>query len=178
VRRKIFNALAAASLLTCLLMLGLWVRSYSTSEEILFDHMAGAGTARWSVHSTSGQLHLIHAVISEGQPLSFGWHYARAASPLSSSAKRPWNGFHAVFNITIRNRSPIWIWDIVVVPQWFIAALFAIAPSIWLIRRLRATSHPPPGLCKSCNYDLTGNTSGTCPECGMRIGSDSLMAAN
>ena len=26
------------------------------------------------------------------------------------------------------------------------------------------------GLCPGCGYDLTGNTSGACPECGMPIG--------
>lgn len=25
---------------------------------------------------------------------------------------------------------------------------------------------PGAGRCRSCGYDLTGNTSGTCPECG------------
>jgi hypothetical protein len=26
------------------------------------------------------------------------------------------------------------------------------------------------GLCPACGYDLTGNVSGTCPECGRKIG--------
>ncbi|MCH8253158.1 MAG: hypothetical protein IID36_11960 [Planctomycetes bacterium] len=26
-----------------------------------------------------------------------------------------------------------------------------------------------PGLCSSCGYDLTGNTSGVCPECGKEL---------
>lgn len=28
---------------------------------------------------------------------------------------------------------------------------------------------PPPGGCYACGYDLTGNASGICPECGTRI---------
>lgn len=31
---------------------------------------------------------------------------------------------------------------------------------------VRAKNKPKPGSCRTCNYDLTGNTSGTCPECG------------
>jgi hypothetical protein len=27
----------------------------------------------------------------------------------------------------------------------------------------------PPGHCQACGYDLTGNTSGVCPECGVQI---------
>ena len=29
---------------------------------------------------------------------------------------------------------------------------------------------PRPGHCQKCDYDLTGNVSGTCPECGNLIG--------
>ena len=28
---------------------------------------------------------------------------------------------------------------------------------------------PLPGCCRSCGYDLTGNTSGVCPECGREV---------
>ena len=34
--------------------------------------------------------------------------------------------------------------------------------TIWLWRRDRI----PPGHCTGCGYNLTGNISGTCPECG------------
>ena len=37
-------------------------------------------------------------------------------------------------------------------------------PSLYCIRRRR----PYPGHCRRCNYNLTGNTSGVCPECGTR----------
>jgi hypothetical protein len=32
----------------------------------------------------------------------------------------------------------------------------------WFVRQRRI----PPHCCQKCGYDLTGNTSGTCPECG------------
>lgn len=31
-----------------------------------------------------------------------------------------------------------------------------------------------PGKCSNCGYDLTGNTSGVCPECGTRIAASNL----
>lgn len=31
----------------------------------------------------------------------------------------------------------------------------------------RLDRRPPPTHCQSCGYDLTGNLSGICPECGM-----------
>jgi hypothetical protein len=54
-------------------------------------------------------------------------------------------------------------------PLWLPLAAFAI-PTIALILhgRLRRI---PPGHCRKCAYDLTGNTSGVCPECGTPYGS-------
>jgi predicted RNA-binding Zn-ribbon protein involved in translation (DUF1610 family) len=34
---------------------------------------------------------------------------------------------------------------------------------------LRPLSKPKPGICASCGYNLTGNVSGVCPECGARV---------
>ena len=51
-------------------------------------------------------------------------------------------------------------------PLWFPFLIFFI-PSLMLYRRSRAH---PPGHCKTCGYNLTGNVSGVCPECGVKIG--------
>jgi len=52
-------------------------------------------------------------------------------------------------------RIPLWM---LLVPHAGIAALL-----FWKDRRL------PPGHCPHCRYNLTGNVSGVCPECGTRI---------
>jgi len=49
------------------------------------------------------------------------------------------------------------------VPIWFLAMLFAI-PAMWRFRSLRERRDD----CRACGYDLTGNKSGVCPECGTR----------
>ena len=52
-----------------------------------------------------------------------------------------------------------------IIPLWtpFLACL---VPSLigWFRNR-----KPPPGHCQDCSYDLTGNVSGVCPECGAKI---------
>ena len=49
------------------------------------------------------------------------------------------------------------------VPLWIpIAGIGAI--TTWCLRRWREA--PAPGTCPCCGYDLTGNTSGRCSECG------------
>ena len=53
----------------------------------------------------------------------------------------------------------------VYVPLWFPLLIMAI-PTYALFRRDRRI---PSGHCPTCGYNLTGNTSGKCSECGARI---------
>jgi hypothetical protein len=46
----------------------------------------------------------------------------------------------------------------------FPPAIVLVAISAWLWSQSR--THP--GQCCRCGYDLTGNTTGVCPECGVR----------
>ena len=45
------------------------------------------------------------------------------------------------------------------------AFLSASCLSLWLLRPRKRLRH---GECPRCGYDLTGNTTGMCPECGAR----------
>ena len=47
-------------------------------------------------------------------------------------------------------------------------ALSAILPALWITVFLRR-KRPSSGLCAVCSYDLTGNASGICPECGTKL---------
>jgi hypothetical protein len=49
---------------------------------------------------------------------------------------------------------PLWIWLLVIG-----------APTVYLWR----SNLESPGHCQRCGYDLTGNVSGTCPECGQPV---------
>jgi hypothetical protein len=51
-------------------------------------------------------------------------------------------------------------------PLW-LPFLILLVPTLLLWRRDRRK--PRPGFCRRCDYDLTGNTSGRCPECGTPI---------
>ncbi|HEX4796978.1 MAG TPA: hypothetical protein VH370_24520 [Humisphaera sp.] len=57
----------------------------------------------------------------------------------------------------------------VIFPAWpllLIAAIPMVHLCVNLIRKRRRRSH---GLCGVCAYDLTGNQSGVCPECGTAV---------
>ncbi len=66
--------------------------------------------------------------------------------------------------------SPVWAQR---APDMFVLAIIWVAVS-WLgvlagarLRSLRCRL--PEGVCRTCGYDLTGNVSGRCPECGTPI---------
>lgn len=52
---------------------------------------------------------------------------------------------------------------------WLFAMMFAVLPAwrgLHIARRLSARRE---GHCRACGYNLTGNVSGVCPECGMAV---------
>ncbi len=59
-------------------------------------------------------------------------------------------------------------------PAWFVCVVAGAYPTITFIRgplrrRYSRRFRRERGLCERCAYDLTGNTSGVCPECGTTI---------
>ena len=66
-----------------------------------------------------------------------------------------------------------WRWAALSVPLWLVVALLFIHPGLAFLRgpvlrrrRLRRDQ------CPGCGYDLAGNVSGRCPECGMYLSTD------
>ena len=54
-----------------------------------------------------------------------------------------------------------------------VAPLVAATGLLWWLDRRKI----PPGHCRRCGYDLTGNTSGRCPECGTAMAAGQHAAA-
>jgi hypothetical protein len=58
-------------------------------------------------------------------------------------------------------------------PNWLLTVGLLIYPTIAFIRgplrRWSQRRRHRQGLCTNCGYDLTGNTSGVCPECGHAV---------
>jgi len=63
------------------------------------------------------------------------------------------------------------------VPLLYLFILFALLPCLWAIRLYRTWS-VREGQCPTCGYDLTGNTSGVCPECGMPATQEHAMKSD
>ena len=57
---------------------------------------------------------------------------------------------------------------VVAIPEWLVFLLVGGPTALlWWLDRRRFR----PGQCQGCGYDLTGNVSGRCPECGRLIDS-------
>ncbi|MHC4695655.1 MAG: hypothetical protein ACYTFA_02810 [Planctomycetota bacterium] len=57
-------------------------------------------------------------------------------------------------------------YHIVWVPLWIPLCISVAGVGVPAVIRWRRARRPPPGYCRKCRYNLTGNTSGVCPECG------------
>jgi hypothetical protein len=58
-------------------------------------------------------------------------------------------------------------------PTWFLILCLGAYPLICLVRGIpgwRRNRRRRHGHCLKCGYNLTGNTSGVCPECGLYFG--------
>ena len=53
-------------------------------------------------------------------------------------------------------------------PHWFITLILAILPAIWLFKWNKRRKLGP-NACPGCGYDLRGNETGVCPECGVGL---------
>lgn len=58
------------------------------------------------------------------------------------------------------------MYRVVVIPLAYLAAPLAVLPAAWVVRRARRRGYVGAGRCGRCGYDLRGNPSGRCPECG------------
>ncbi|GMU21560.1 MAG: hypothetical protein AMXMBFR13_16530 [Phycisphaerae bacterium] len=74
-------------------------------------------------------------------------------------------------------RSPAepWLWIdswSLTAPAWLLGALLIAGPLLFAGRRMVLMIRRPrirEGACCVCRYDLTGNISGICPECGTLV---------
>ena len=150
-RRICFNTFPILSLLLLLATVGLWMDSNWSNRGVQQEFFKEG----LIVLSSSGEYKIGYAVVesvttSKRRDSILGIGVSRISSPVFYASS---------------TRSSFWNQYILVVPHWFLTLIFAIGPAVWLFkwnkrRKLRSNA------CPACGYDLTGNESGVCPECG------------
>jgi hypothetical protein len=155
--------------LTCGLLLALWVLSIPTPGMVTGDlwfFVSRSGAVVLQVSQLEGPTkEVAQAEADFRQLLAWGqtWNPQPCAwrslgsyglvLPGGYRMRRPIDPRNSVREVT----TSIWA------PYWLLLVLDA-APTLllWHLDRRRI----PPGHCQRCDYNLTGNVSGRCPECG------------
>ena len=159
-RRRLLNVLTALSLLLCVAVVALWVRSYWRGDSVsVRSDRPPRGTAESFVRSNYGVLYFarVEYVINPGyhprRPPMWDSHEAdRVYSNPATQGRKPRFvlGPFSLGGADRPNRTHIAF----TVPHWFPAALAAVAPTTWLARSARSRRRRPGAFCLRCGYDL------------------------
>ena len=147
-RRRLFNVAALLSLLGCLAVAGLAVRGQFASRGATFGPQNDRLTWRFMWRDDG-----LYTYYAPGYVTSFSLYI-----PAASFAGTTWSRGHSADGI------PIVTAKFAPAHVWALAALLAVAPGLYAVRRSRDARFRP-GTCPRCGYDLRASPR-RCPECG------------
>ena len=159
--RMLFTLCSAASLVLCVAVCVLWVRSYWAADIASPSGAPFGDRGSWTVASYQGRVRVsLYRPMTQAENAAWrNWERNWLAFSTGDSGPRspatPQPGTY------VRQR-----WA--AVPHWVVAGVLAAA-TVGLatpkVRRVRRDQRAVRGLCTSCGYDLRA-TPGRCPECG------------
>lgn len=185
VKRRLFNLLAGVSLLLCMAMVGLWVRSYWPSHRLVFRVRGPRPPNGWAVwaelKSHRGILSVSTIEQEPAHPPESSWtvddfdgsdgywpHWRSGVDndyDFSSSDNLCERLGFAHVSETVGLSIPLMFdeehWTF---PHWAAVCGAGLAPAIWAVARWRRRRTRRLGHCTACGYDLRA-TPDRCPEC-------------
>ena len=176
-KRILFTAASALSLLLLLAVIVAWVRSYSGITYITYSGWTqpavGSGPPRvrdrYGILTRAGKANFGRFWFwnpGKNTPLQYRWKYERPPRSSQFGAIPP----HSFLGFGYGNQgSPLYSVGLRV-PLWFITALLGVLPLTWLVRVFRHRRRDPHA-CRICGYDLRASND-RCPECGTLIPPD------
>jgi hypothetical protein len=149
IRPRIRRVLKWAGLTVCALMLTAWAMNLRWGF--------GVRSGRWGLTARAGRLSVSWDTTGLSSPVSTDWWTFRA------SPNRWYYGFVWPLSFEMPQKGIRVVWLPCCLPL-----IVAASPTVvlWYHDRRRI----PPGHCQSCGYNLTGNVSGVCSECGTAVG--------
>lgn len=144
-RRRMRSTIKWGGTALTVLLLIVWVGSG-------FAHVSVGGARPLDIGIQDGVFHCSWERPLNNRPFSRLYSYGRTVG------HRRWVQWFHVWTVPTSGGTRTSVY----VPIWFVAGLVG-SPTVWLWLRDRRRA---PGLCCKCGYDLRGNTSGVCPECG------------
>jgi hypothetical protein len=160
--RWLLNLIGAMSLLVCVAVLVMWLRSRNVVDQYVVSR--GNGMA-WCFTSLRGQI-----------ALRKNW-YSASSSASAIAGLRSDTSINR-YPVTWGNLGFSWAdvrWrtgfgnDLarsltITIPYWALTLAASLSPGV-AIYRLSRKRRPAPGMCRKCGYDLRA-TPDRCPECG------------
>lgn len=182
-RRKLFTATSVLSLLLCVATVVLWVESYQNHDYITWDYDAksAGGPYDYATISCAGGEIMVTYYRESGR--YYGWDHVPASGLRCSRAEGFQSqdelsrfGWHRLAGFTfkcevLRDPGGSSCTFGLGVPPWFLMLLVVPLPLLPSLHRRwkRRRDDSRKARCPTCRYDLTGNTSGVCPECGTAV---------
>ena len=192
VRHRLFAIASVLSLLFCVGLVVLWVRGYYSDDSFSVVRNVFDGQFVWvrafEVGSCNGGIGAAYRIAaipplerttlahpkvdwftrsehSDPPDEMFPPNWARSTMNAKSVTWRYWQGF-VYRHDWATNRDQSWA---VGVPVWFAVLVTLVLPLMGAFPALRRRRQARSQSCTTCGYNLTGNTSGVCPECGKTI---------
>lgn len=181
-RRSLRTIAAIVSLLVFVAMVALWVHSFEKAEIVRhsarWTQEGDLTFRRWELDSSRGELgfYWVQGLVAGLSSPRQGWEwFQEAPTPPRMRKERL---FYFTLEVTgwkssgddalaadDRQMRTIFV----VVPYAGLAIAFAVISLVFGWRAWVLSARSEIGRCTSCGYNLTGNTSGTCPECGTPV---------
>ena len=163
-----------------------WVLKWSATVLCVAIVVMGAFSARWGLYLFTDNLErcvglargavFVGWLDSKHNPstclITVRYEYRPRAQYLLIGHGRglSWGVYPKIHFSVLPNRLPkspftVIVHDCLAMPMWIVLASILV-PTIVLWRQNR---HIPHSHCQNCGYNLTGNVSGRCPECGTAV---------
>lgn len=179
-RRRLFNLAALVSLVLFAATVVVWVSSRKAYCGVSIVDASKPRDARWiegvSYRGKFGLVSLryragmteIESFASEGRHLRARWRDEPpvVASGVVENAEAGRVDWEFAGLSYAHESTGYWC---VLVPAWFGVACSAVLPASWLANGSRIRRQRRRNRCATCSYDLTGNVSGVCSECGTAV---------
>jgi hypothetical protein len=189
VKRRLFDLVTLLSLVLCVAVVALWVRSHSRADWVQWQRSQLSGPRQRQVidkaFTAEGLLVFTRDAKRAEYEAAPGEETLLLFEPSGNPDGVRWDRFHPRSLLDGLNDSDYWprygflaevrgsefgphdgTWYTVLsLPLWGLTALSALLPSARLLSFVRRRFQMRPGLCPACAYDLRA-TPGRCPECG------------